>query len=36
MPSTCIHPKELVRIIAIKEKTGNEDFLEIVVNFHAF
>ena len=34
MPHTCIHPKELVRITATEEKTGNEDFLERVVDFH--
>lgn len=30
-----IHPKELVRTAAIEKKTGNKDFLEIVVGSHA-
>lgn len=31
----CIHANELVRITATEDKTGNEDFLEIMVNIHA-
>lgn len=36
MPKTGIPPKELVRITATEEKTGNEGFLGMVVGFYAF